>query len=177
MNTPDRFKIHDWQAHLFNAVRRETRSGWKPKSTIVAAWTRVIKNLTENKEHETIDPFVLALALDVIALEWGDHVVVSPWEVLAPGRLFYRFSGRSKAFWRAVYFSRYAMTEREVLFYRYHLTQYEVGLSMIRGEAGRLELLRSHKFALAQAETAIRERGNPRPTFRLHWLRSRFANE
>ena len=177
MNTPDRFKIRDWCSYLFDAVRRENNREWRPKSTIVAAWTRVIRNLTENKEYETLDPFVLALALDVIALGWGDYVVTSPWEVLAPGKLFYKFSGRSKAFWRAVYFSRFASTDKEVQFYSYHLTQYEIGLSMVRGEAGRLELLRNHKVALTQAETVIRARGNIRPVFKVHWLRQRFGEE
>lgn len=177
MKTPDQFKIKDWQTYLFSAVRREYDPAWKPKSHMVAAWTRVLKNLTQSKEYDTLDPFVLALALDVIALEWGNVAVTSPWEILAPGKLFYRFSGRSKAFWRAVWFSRYAATEGEVQYYRYWITQYEAGLGMERGEPGRLDLLVRSKRALKTAEEAIRDRGRPRPLFRLHWLAQRFGDD
>lgn len=178
MRTPDQFKIGEWQHYLFDAVSRETGSTWKPKSTMVAAWTRVIKGLIIDNEYTPIDSFVLALALDRIALNWGEHVAISPWEVLAPGRLFYDFTGRPLAFWRAVWFSRYAFTSQEVQYYRYHLTQWEAALIDARGEPGRLPWLRKSRKALNVAEEIIRKRSvNPRATFKLHWIRQRFADE
>ena len=171
--------IGDWQRYLFDAIRRETgNSGWKPKSTMVATWTRVIKGLVIDKEYTPIDPYVLALGLDKIALHWDEHVAISPWRVLAAGSLYYDFSGRPTAFWHAVWFSRYAFTPQEVQYYRYHLTQWEAAHIDAKGEPGRLPWLRKSRRALSHAEEVIRKRSvNPRATFKLHWLRQRFGDE
>ncbi len=179
MKIPSEFKTKDWVSYLKLAVQRETGKQWKPKAHMIAAWTRVFKNLTQSKEYDGIDPFLLALAIDVIALEWLGGDVISPWEVLAPGKLFYQFVGKSKAFWRAVWFSRYAITDREVNYYDYHLTQYEAGLAMEPGEFGRYEMLKNSKRALAESETFIMARiqSNMRPLFRMHWLEVRFGLE
>ena len=80
-------------------------------------------------------------------------------------------------FWRAVWFSRYAWTPHQVQYYRWYLTQWEVGLSMTRGEPGRQELLSKCRRKLEASEQIIRGMNNPRMAFRLHWLHERFGDE
>ena len=87
---PSEFEIKDWVPYLKGAILRETGKEWKP---MYGTWTKKFKDLTEEGEYNSIDPFLLALAVDVIALNWSSMKVVAPWEVLSPGRLFYQFSG------------------------------------------------------------------------------------
>ena len=174
MRTPNQFTVKEWQAYLFDAVRRETGAAWGPRPHTIASWTKVLKNLLA----DGVDCVMLALALDVLALDWSSHTTSSPWELLAPGSLFFEFRRRPRprAFWRAAWFSRFASTDEEVQFYRYWFVQYDVALSMTRGEDGRAGLLRRSKSALARAEAVLARRGNPRPAFRMHWLRERMGD-
>jgi hypothetical protein len=137
----------------------------------MASWTKVIKDLLKNE----VDCFMLALGLDLLALSWDPWR--SPWELLSTGYLFrpFRQLGRSRSFWKAIWFSRYAETEHEVQYYRYHLTQYDAALSLPQGEPGRQTLIKSSKRALAEAERTLVTR-DVSPTFEIHWLRDRLGD-
>jgi len=172
MKTPPQFSVKDWQSYVFNAVKRETGKPWGVKPHVIAAWTRKLKDLL----CDEVNPYMLALGIDVLALNWDSWRMTSPWEVLAPGSLFlpFRRYHRPMSFWRAVWVSRYAQTKHELLYYNYHMTQLEVAFELPEGEQGRAELAKKSRQALATAEEIIVKRGDS-PTFKIHWLADRMS--
>lgn len=173
IKTPPQFSIKDWQHYVFAAVKREIRKPWNVKPHVIAAWTRKLKDLLRDE----VNPYMLALAIDVLALNWDSWKMTSPWEVLAPGSLFLPFRRylRPMPFWRAVWFSRYARDKHEVLYYSYHLTQLEVSFEIPEGNWGKTELAKRSRQGLAKAEEVIVGRDTS-PVFKLHWLRDRLGN-
>ena len=172
MKTPPQFTIKDWQHYVFNSVKRETGKPWDVKGHVIAAWTKKIKSLL----FEDANPYMLALGIDVLALNWDSWRMTSPWEVLAPGSLFlpFRRYPRPMSFWRAVWFSRYAQTKHEVLYYVYHMLQLEAAFGIPEGEPGRAELAKSSRQALTTAEKIVVKRDDA-PTFKVHWLLDRMV--
>lgn len=169
LNTPDKFRTNDWTKYTFGAVHRETGEKWKPKGYVVATWTRSFKKLIESG----LDSYILALGVDLLALDWSGVEFVSLWQTLSVGAFTFPFRQqllRPSYFWRAVWFSRYARTEHEVQYYRYWMSQIEEALDAEPGALGVAELLKKSRDKLITAEAKVRNRGGE-PAFKMHWLR------
>jgi len=133
LKSPDQFKTDsgetrakDWTDYLHDAILRET--GEKPNfiSADFALWSRVLKG----RVNSGVDPFVFALMIDIIALDWKDDNELSPWQLTTHEYIYKFFTGRHKWFWRAVWFSRYAKGEKEISLYIEYLMKTETGHSM-----------------------------------------------
>ena len=163
MKTPDELTRAELMTYLRDAIKREHGVEWKPKSYIWATWAKQLAYLID---HE-VPPYLVALGLDLIALDWPRVAEESPWEILSPGSLLKPFRGVGWPvwLWRAVWWSRQAHSPDEVRYYQYWLIQ--AGLAC---DGTTLEAVTEARAALEVAEQRLRRRG-ARRQFRLHWLR------
>ena len=163
---PDRMSGEDWPLYLRAAINRATGTPWKAAKWEVKDWSN---KLMENARG--VDQFVMALAVDVMAMSWTTERALSPQRALSHARMlrWYYNMRRPRWFWRAVWFSRYARTPAEVAYYREWLEQAETALDASDGYGGKRELLSRSKRMLAGAEAEITGRGEA-PTFMFDWL-------
>jgi len=172
LKSPDQYKTKDWTNYLFSAILRETGSKWTPIAADVSLWTRVLKN----RINSGIDPFVFALMIDIIALDWKDEQELSPWQLTTHEYIYKFFTNRRNWFWRAVWFSRYAKDEKETSLYIKYLVKSEVAHEKDNGVEGKNELLRSCENILKGFEKKVIERRkDERPSFELHWIREKYS--
>jgi len=174
---PDQFKTPSglvkakaWTDYLFGAIRRETGAKWKPIDSEVGVWSRVLKN----RISSGLDPFVLALMIDIIALEenWDSLQELSPWQMTTHENIFRFFTNRKAWFWRAVWFSRYAKGETETSLYIDYLVKAEVAHS-VHDDGKSLEICVT---ILDEFERKVIERrGNELPPFDLHWIKEKYS--
>ena len=172
LKSPDQLKVKGWTDYLFSAILRETGKKCKPSSNIVALWSRVLKTRVASE----IDPFVLALMLDTIAIDWESHADLTPWQLTAAEHIFRFFIGRGKWFWRAVWFSRYAKGEKEVSLYIGYLVKAEVAQDIASGTEGKTSAVESCKRILSGfEEKVIERRKGEAPSFELHWVKEKYS--
>lgn len=167
MKYPEQMSANDFTRYTFGAVLRETGEKWQPKPYIVATWGRQFKSLLASE----VPSYLIALGLDILALDWEYSVSLSPWEALSTGYLLkpFRDGGGGVWFWRAVWFSRFAKTESEVNFYNHWLTASRQGTETPTGTAGKGEYIKDVREKLQRAEVKIK-RQRRQPVFKLHWL-------
>ena len=152
MRTPDELDGVSWLNYLKDAVEREAGIQWTPPGYMVGVWVKQLMKLRD----EGVNPYQLALALDLVALRWERYCLKSPWELLTPGMLFYAFRSlvRPELFWRSVWFSRFAETGDEVKYLAYWLTQFEAALAAQFRNTRRFPLVRFDN-ALALVKLAV----------------------
>jgi hypothetical protein len=166
MRLPEQFTNRDWLFYIKEAVARETGIEWKPPRGAEGTWCRKTKLLTQ---QEDMPALLVALGIDVAAVNWNATLAVSPWEALSYGHLVYLFRNKPRSYWRAVWFSRFARGG-DVHRYTYWLTQFDVTLSMVEGEPGRDDLLQRTRDALRKLETKMIKE-DLKPVFEINWLR------
>lgn len=168
MRTPDELDGVSWLNYLKDAVEREAGIQWTPPGYMVGVWVKQLMKLRD----EGVNPYQLALALDLVALRWERYCLKSPWELLTPGMLFYAFRSlvRPELFWRSVWFSRFAETGDEVKYLAYWLTQFEAALAADPGTRGKSALQQTAEQRLKVVEEKTRLQDKP-PTFHYHWLK------
>ena len=167
--TPDRMSADDWVVYLRQAVKRETGSPWQAAAWEVRDWSRRLTDAVRG-----VDPFVMALSVDVMAMNWGRERTLSPQRALSHVRMlrWYYDMRRPLWFWRAVWFSRYAGTRYEAEYYGEWLAQAEAALDTGEGRSGRGELMGRARKRLHEAEIELTERGGA-PEFAFDWLGQR----
>ena len=165
---PTQLKNEQWYTYLAIAVARETGEPPAHRPYERTLWARRLRELAA----QGVDPFVAAISIDLLALDWAHVSTLSPWLVLSPGyalRWSYSY-GRPPWFWRAVWFSRYAQTRAEVEYYHEWLEQAEFALETNDGFGDRAEAIIDAKLKLEEAERTAQGRA---ATFKLHWLAQR----
>lgn len=172
LKSPDQFKTKGWTDYLFSAILRETGNKWEPIAADISLWSRVLKT----RANSGLDPFVLALMIDTIVLEWESHQELSPWQMTAPEYIFKFFTGRSKWFWRAVWFSRYSKGDNETSLYIEYLIKSEVAHNIAGGVEGKQKSLSSCETILSRfEEKVIERRQGETPAFELHWIKEKYS--
>ena len=166
---PDRMSPDDWVVYLRQAVKRETGRPWQAAAWEVKDWSRRLRDAVGGA-----DPFVMALSVDVMAMNWGYEKTLSPQRALSHVRMlrWYYDMRRPRWFWRAVWFSRYAETHDEAAYYDEWLAQAEAALDTGEGRTGRKELMVRARVRLREAEAELAARGGP-PAFKYDWLGQR----
>ncbi len=166
---PDRMSVDDWVVYMRATIKRLTGSPWKAAVWEVKDWSRRLADSVSG-----VDPFVMALSVDVMAMNWGYERTLSPQRALSHVRMlrWYYDMRRPYWFWRAVWFSRYAATESEAEYYCEWLAQAETAIDTGDGYDGKEELMRTAKTRLREAESVVTARGGS-PEFLLDWLGAR----
>ncbi len=163
---PDKFTNQDWVRYLISAVRRETKKRWQPKSYVSGTWVRAINDRVKSG----VEPIRVALMLDALALDWRNNSLELPWRLLSPERIYRELNGRPAWVWRAIWFARFAASDKEVDYYRFHLLRAEIALAQPEGVAGRANILLDAKKSLLSAENRIAAEKR-HPLFRLHIMK------
>lgn len=179
LKSPDLFKTaaglnksKDWTDYLFAAILRETGNKWKPTKNIISLWSRVLKTRIDSE----VNPFVFALMVDTISIDWGKHGILTPWQLTSAEHIFRFFVGRSWWHWKAVWFSRYAKGEKETSLYIEYLVKSEVAHDMSDGVEGKSNALQSCKRILQGfEEKVIERRQGDAPSFELHWVKEKYG--
>jgi hypothetical protein len=123
MKLPHQFERRDWLAYILTSIARQN-GGQLPR------WSTHDSSVAENAlarcRREGADPYELAVALDQLARNWTAqrefYSLFSAGYVLHTTRQSWWLP---PAFWRGVYFSRYARNAHEVAFYAQWLTELE----------------------------------------------------
>lgn len=170
LSPPEQMQDYQWLAYLDGAVARETGEPPQRAKHEAKAWARLLKRL----RSEGVEPYLLALSLDVLALDWAETRGLSPHVILSPGRLLHWYYGRTRPpwFWHAVWWSRFATTGEQVDYHREWLDLTEAALEIEAGHEGRAAALEDAREHLAAAERVERRRART-PAFALNWLRER----
>lgn len=174
MKTPEHYTNKDWANYMFRAYKRELGVEWKPVQFTIQSITR----MCNRRIKDGIDPYLVAMKLDLLAFEnnVSDETFVvdqlQPWLITAP--FFER--KRGLAFWRAVWYSRFADTDHQIEFYRHWLRQYEFAYELANVNEDKIQLLVTCKKQFAMAEKKIKT-DNSKPVFKFHWLREFMTNE
>ena len=166
---PDRMSTDDWVKYLRAAIKRLTGSPWGASVWEVKDWARRL-----GESVKDVNPFVMALSVDVMVMNWGYERTLSPQRALSHVRMlrWYYDMRRPYWFWRAVWFSRYAATEEEVAYYCEWLAQAETAIDTGDGHSGKTELMRTSRDRLREAEGVVTSRGWPQE-FLMDWLGAR----
>lgn len=154
----------NWMRYLFDAVRRETGEKWKSPQYQIGIWTKGLKKL----DADGVPSYLIALGIDLLALQWDSVKRENIWEVTTVGYLLkpFRDVGYPMWFWKAVWWSRYAKKGREVDYYRHWLRQAQNALT----QGTSASAISEAKEKLRAAETKLRA-SERRSTFSLHWLK------
>lgn len=169
MKSPEDFTPPQWKTYITNALKRET--GDKPNPFLYKFFHMKVQGALGNM----FDPYMLAIGIDLLALECKDAREEPLLEGMSDIRLLKSMFAlpRSRAFWRAVWFSRYAVTEHQIGYYRYWLKQY--GYAYDRRDHPRSKkLMEECKQRLSEAEQMIRSE-EPKVSFKIHWLRENMS--
>ena len=166
---PDKFTSQDWVQYLKSAVRRETGKRWQPKAYVTSTWVRAINDRVKSG----VEPIRVALMLDALALDWRANSQELPWRLLSPERIYRELNGRPGWVWRAIWFARFAKSDREVRYYRFHLLRAGIALAQPEGVTGRANILLDSKKSLLTAENRIAAEKR-HPLFRLHVLKEEY---
>lgn len=172
MKTPTRFHQGDWLSYFGDAIFRETGTPWEPTDldrTIVAS---KIKKATKGG----IDLWMLALGLDILAVEWKERSRL--WyaaQLFEPGPLMYPLYEQGpvpEGWWRDIWFSRYAEGEPEIDYFNFWM---EV-LDHTRDQPSEQATARAK---LDKAHQIIIDRGGTKggPMFQHHLIRLLLAEE
>lgn len=163
MQYPDTYDKQAYLGHFYSAVYRETGEYWSPG----AGAARLVEKLI----HETVDEigrdppysgcWELAVSLDLAAVNWNyEHHNDLYGKLRASSLLrFTRRQRRSSAYWRGVFFARFAKDEHEYEFFRLWLARMEHAEEEWTPEYD--EARKESICRLKEAEDKIRERGNP----------------
>jgi hypothetical protein len=125
--------------------------------------------------NQGFDPYMLAVGIDLLALHCEGMREESIYEGLNNASILQSLFKlpRSRVFWRAVWFSRFASSDHEIGYYRYWLREF--GYAYDTNEHPRsAELLRECKKRLEEAEQMIQD-SNADVTFKLHWLKENMS--
>ena len=155
----------NWMKYMFDAVRRETGHKWNQPQYQIGIWTKQLKKLS----GEGVNPYLLALGIDLLALRWGRVKQENIWEVTTPGSLLksFRDIGFPIWFWKGVWWSRFADTRHEQKYYKHWLRCAQDAPT--RGTS--LSAIRESKLKLRAAENKLRDR-DARDSFKVHWVES-----
>lgn len=163
---PPRMGADDWTIYLREAIKRETGQPWQVAAWEVKDWSNRLTMTVKG-----VDPFVMALSVDVMAMNWGYERTLSPQRALSHVRMLrWWYDWRlPRWFWRAVWFSRFARTAAEVEYYNEWLAQAESAINTGDGYGGKSRMTSMAKGKLREAENIIVSRGGP-PEFKLDWM-------
>lgn len=169
---PENFTPDDWLTYLIDALAH-LGNEYDAPNTIGKAWKRSLSQLT----REGTNPYVVALCLDIVAMDWGDHPQGrnDPWMRTRADRFLRPIMSyhRPNWFWRAVWFSRYARTSGERRFFSYWLSVADSAI----GDAEKLSendrRMENARRALTGAEQTIRDRDDEQPAWLLDWIYNR----
>ena len=170
MKTPKEFTLEEWVDYFIGALRREAEPQYNPRSYFKAHLITEFANLN----HQGINPWVLAIAIDNVAVKWNEFKFKAPWELVTWNQINKPFREKElpNFFWRTVWFSRYWQTVEEVNSYKKWFFKYWLAISNKRGETGRDTLLFDSICALQKIEEKIIIREVPEPaSFLWHWVR------
>ena len=161
MKSPN--EVSNWMQYMFAAVRRETGHKWNQPQYQIGIWTKQLKRLSA----DGVNPYLLALGIDLLALRWGYVKSENIWEVTTPGYLLkpFRDVGFPIWFWKGIWWSRFATTKPEQKYYRHWIRQAQNALT----QGISLSAMHEAKMKLRDAESKLRERENS-ATFKVHWL-------
>ena len=105
MRFPDEFGKDDWPAYFTKSVNFRANNHWAIPLLEKKKWKDGLGTLSVST-----DPYMLACAIDLTALNWSSISDRSVFEILTAGSLFYRTRKihRPKEWWRPVWFARFA---------------------------------------------------------------------
>ncbi len=168
MMLPDKLTPQGWFDYLVDELKRRKLDEYEPPVYIKKGWIRGFGQLVQ----DGVDPYELAIATDILAMGWSYSE--DPWWALNVARLLrpIRTYGRSSAFWRYVWLSRFAKNDPESRFFAHWLSQLDSALGDPEGVDGRTERVETAYLALRDAEAKIIER-NEFPAWALDWLWNR----
>lgn len=124
MKGPETWHPMDFVRSFLNSVVRETGTAWEPAEYCM----NILKTRMRNAVGVGANPYELVIALDRLAVDWNHYA--DDGELYAYFDLPYllqwtRARSRAKDFWRHVYYSRYAVTDDEVYYYRVWLSTWD----------------------------------------------------
>jgi len=167
VKVPSEFSAHDWLKYLRDELRRRDVD-YDPPTYVEKGWVNGFAAL----KRDGVDPYTLAIATDVLAMDWvGDE---DPWWALSARQLLrpLRLYGRPPEFWRYVWFSRFARTSGERAFLSHWLSTLDSAYDDPPGAQGRADRIVYAISVLEHAEDVIREEDRV-PSWKLDWVRNR----